>query len=380
MSAFSEFRSHRSPPPARDTTMGDSPAAAQEKSQDSRPKYKSFRKKFRKMMHVFDEKMYHSNALYTQEQKAEQKAKKLAQENDRLLDLLLDVNDSAQISADKRFDLNDGVPALSAVPPLVSDDKIAAIEALQTPEGQELAEEVRAILKEKEAAREHATEKGPRPPKPLSLLLATVPHINASSPLISSELLASLENPEGHDAPYSYLTPEQLDEYLNEIDASMGDGRPARKKEEPELMLRNPNSAYNWLRKHRPDCFLQDGEGTEKAQGKPGALRGAGKRASLPAPSKPDALEFVEEDGIGYDAHLAGPLGKGKRKREDGDDGTYHPKAGKTDETGAKAKKPRQARKKKSDGSEEATSSKSSRKGKKGKASSPGIADESFAD
>ena len=297
----------------------------------------------------------------------------------RTLDLLLDINDSAQIAADKRFDLSANTPALSAVPPLVSDDDLAALSTLQSPEGQQLAEEIQVMIKDKEAAKWHSTQTGPKPPRPLSLLMATVPHLTTASPNVSSDLLSSLEAPEGHEAPFSYLTPDQLDEYIEEIDTQIGNGPPvSRKKEQPDVMLRNPNSAYNWLRKHRPDCFLQDGEGSEKAHGKPGALRGAGKRASLPVPSKPDALEFVEEDGIGYDASLAGPGtgGKGKRKREDGDDGAYHPKSGRVDETGAKVKKPRQARKKKSDGAEEVASSKGSRKGKKGRISSSGIAEE----
>lgn len=251
---------------------------------------------------------------------------------------------------------------------------------MEGPRGLELAEEVRSLIEDKEATKRQAEQKGLKPPKPLSLLMTTVPHLSANSNNVSAELLASLENPEGHDAPFNYLTPDQLDEYLDEVDASINSGAPvSRKKVYPELMLRNPNSAYNWLRKHRPDCFLQDGEGSEKAHGKPGALRGAGKRASIPAPSKPDALEFVEEDGIGYDATLAGTGGsaKGKRKREDGDDGAYHPKSGRVDESGKSVKKPRQARKKKSDGSEETTSSKGSKRTKK-RVSSPGIAEESF--
>lgn len=284
----------------------------------------------------------------------------------RLLDLLLDMNSSPQLSAEKRFDLKTGVPALSDVPSLVSDDDLAIVASLQTPEGQQLAEEIQDMIKEKETANRDPPLSGPKPPKPLATLLNTVPHLSSNNPLVSPEVLASLETPEGHDAPAAYLTPDQLEEYLDDIDSSIGNGPYIyRKKEKHDVTLRNPNSAYNWLRKHRPDCFLQDGEGLEKAQGKPGALRGAGKRASLPAPSKPDALEFVEEDGIGYDATLAGTgatSAKGKRKREDGDDGAYHPKSGRVDETGAKVKKPR-VRKKKSDDSEETPPSRARKSG-----------------
>ncbi|TVY55641.1 hypothetical protein LCER1_G006404, partial [Lachnellula cervina] len=349
------------------------------KNQENTVNMPSNRKKFRKMMHIFDEKMHHSNFLYMREHQAEVKAKKLAQDNDRLLDLLLDINDSAQLAADKRFDLSASTPALSAVPPLVSDDDLALLSTLKSPEGHRLAEEIQVMIKDKETAQRHSIQTGPKPPRALAQLMATVPHLTTASSNVSSDLLSSLETPEGHEAPFSYLTPDQLDEYIEEIDAQIGNGPPvSRKKEQPDVMLRNPNSAYNWLRKHRPDCFLQDGEGIEKAHGKPGALRGAGKRASLPVPSKPDALEFVEEDGLGYDASLAGPGtgGKGKRKREDGDDGTYHPKSGRVDESGAKVKKPRPPRKKKSEGSDEVASSKGSRKSKKARVSSSGIPEE----
>ena len=95
---------------------------------------------------------------------------------------------------------------------------------------------------------------------------------------------------------------------------------------------------YNWLRRNEPKIFLQDGEGSEKSLGKPGSLRGAGKRATMPGPSKPDALEIVEEDGQRYDPTISGlEPAKGKRKRED--DGGYHPKSGAPGD--GKAKKPR---------------------------------------
>lgn len=117
--------------------------------------------------------------------------------------------------------------------------------------------------------------------------------------------------------------------------------------------INNPQSVYNWLRDNKPQVFLQDGEGSDKSSGKPGSLRGAGKRIAQPAPSKADVLEFVEEDGAGYDALI--PATKvAKRKRGAGgaggdeDDGGYHPKAGRVED--GKGKKPRAPRKKKEDG------------------------------
>jgi len=278
------------------------------------------------------------------------------------------VNNSAQIPAEKRIDLSVEIPALSAVPALVSADDFSKAAEIDTPSGQAIYDEIRSMLQEKAAA-----EVASKPPKSLALLMETTPHLSLDSPLVSQELISSLEAPEGHSAPISYLTLDQLDDYLYDIDASPGilpaPAQHTQSTTQQDLALRNPNSVYNWLRRNEPKIFLQDGEGSEKSLGKPGALRGAGKRASIPAPSKPDALEFVEEDGVGHDAALMGTTGiKSKRKRDD-DDAGYHPKKGSID--GGKVKKPRQS-KKKSEGSGETTSSTSSKRSKgKGRAPSP---------
>lgn len=99
---------------ARDTRMANDGIPEQHNDQDSKPVYKSFRyghftelpdartqfrssrkgskhtvtiltssrKKFRKMMHTFDEKMHRSNQLYVEEHQGELKARKLAIENE----------------------------------------------------------------------------------------------------------------------------------------------------------------------------------------------------------------------------------------------------------------------------------------------------------
>jgi hypothetical protein len=290
-----------------------------------------------------------------------------------LLDLLLDVNNSGQIPADKRFDLSEG-PSLSALPPLISDNALAEAAELKTPAGQAMYKEIKAMVEEKAIAA--ATLGGLKSPKSLSLLLATVPHVSTSNPNISAELIDALQQPEGHTCPLTYLSPDQIDDYLFDIDASLGhtsappvptpQNQPGQ--ENRDLALRNPNSVYNWLRKNEPKVFLQDNEGSEKSLGKPGALRGAGKRTSIPAPSKSDALEFVEEDGIGYDGSITGAsASKGKRKRDEDDGGTYHPKSGKLDETGTKVRVKRAYnRKKPKDANGEETPDKPKPEKKKG--------------
>jgi hypothetical protein len=262
-----------------------------------------------------------------------------------LLDLLLDINNSAQIPADKRFDLSPG-PLLPALPPLVSDEALREAAELNTPAGQAMYKDIRAMIEEKAAAAAASLD-GAKPPKSLCHLLANVPHMSLLHPNFTPEAFESITVPEGYTNPLTYLTPDQIDDYLFDVDASLGNAsappvptpQSQPTQENRDLALRNPNSVYNWLRKNEPKVFLQDNEGSEKSSGKPGALRGAGKRASIPAPSRPDALEFVEEDGIGYDGSLTGASAKqGKRKRDDDDGGTYHPKSGKLDDTGAKVR------------------------------------------
>jgi hypothetical protein len=219
----------------------------------------------------------------------------------------------------------------------------------------------------KERAAEKETSK---PLKSLAMLMAMTPHRTTSSGPLAPSLRDIVEPIEGYSAPMSYLTGDQIDDYLYDIDASLGTVPPTNPHSNPpqDLALRNPNSVYNWLRRNEPKIFLQDGEGSEKSLGKPGSLRGAGKRASMPGPSRPDALEIVEEDGLGYDPTISGlEPAKGKRKRED--DAGYHPKSGAPSD--GKVKKPR-PRKKKADGAGEAPTPSSSRKGKgKARHSSP---------
>lgn len=271
--------------------------------------------------------------------------------------MLLEVNSSAQIPPDKRIDLGIETPFLTEVPDLVTAEELAQAAELKTPAGQAIYNEICAILEEK-AAEKAAS----RPVKSLAHLLTTTPHLATNSSLVSRDLIASLEPLEGSTSPIAYLTPDQIDDYCYDIEATLGDAPlppPIPPNPYQEVAVRNPHSVYNWLRKNEPKIFLQDGEASEKSNSKPGSLRGAGKRTSMPVPSKPDALEIVEEDGLVYDPTIGGlePT-KGKRKRED--DGGYHPKLGAPD---GKVKKPR-PKKKKVDASGEPTSAAKEKKGR----------------
>ncbi|KAG0652258.1 hypothetical protein D0Z07_1166 [Hyphodiscus hymeniophilus] len=340
--------------------------AVVEKDEDAKPTYKSFKKKYRKMRVKFDEVMKESNNLCTAGHQAKETSARLAIEIDQILELLLDVNNSAQIPADKRINLYAETPALSPVPDLITSEELALAGDNDTLEGQAIYNEICKILDEKTAERSSSNSS-----ESLASLIDTTPHLNAGSPNRPPDLSSSFAPLSGYTEPSTYLTLDAMDEYIYEIDSALGAAPPTPHHHHVsaplDLALQNPHSVYNWLRRNEPKVFLQDGEGSEKSNGKPGSLRGAGKRSSMPAPSKPDALEIVEEDGIGYDPTIGGlePTKGGKRKRDD--DGGYHPKSG-TPASG-KVKKPR-AKKVKVEGE---TSTPSSRKKAKPKerASSP---------
>ncbi|KAL2071680.1 hypothetical protein VTL71DRAFT_12915 [Oculimacula yallundae] len=338
----------------QDTTMVNDEAATEQNPADAKPTYKSFKKKYRKMKIKFDEAMRNSNELYIQEQLAIKKAKQLTQENE--------------------FDLSPEEGILSALPPLVTEEELASAALLTTPDGIALYNELLTLTNER-AALQSTTLK---PTKSLTNLLKTIPHARLSQ--ATPEQLAPLNPIEGQPYPLGYLTAEHLDDYIYDIDAQLGTV-PALPppilptSHQADLAFGNHHSPYNWLRRNQPHIFLQDGEGSEKSNGKPGALRGAGKRASIPAPSKADALEIVEEDGQGYEFAIGGGAATtkaaagGKRKRDDDDNsGGYHPsKAVKATEDGVRKKRPYNRKPKPVDGeaaASPATAPTSSRKGK----------------
>ena len=127
------------------------------------------------------------------------------------------MNNSAQIPIEKRVDLSVDVPSHSSVPPLVSADELAKAAEFNTPEGQAIYNEIRSMLDDKAA--ENAASK---PPRSLARLMATTPHLSLNNRLVSPDLLSSLEPLDGYSAPLAYLTADQIDDYVCEIDASLG--------------------------------------------------------------------------------------------------------------------------------------------------------------
>ncbi|KAJ4133421.1 hypothetical protein NW768_005005 [Fusarium equiseti] len=295
--------------------------------------YKSWKKKYRKMRIVFDQKMHDGEELHKQEDKAAALVKRLAVENDRLLDLLLEINNSPQIPPEKQVEVSLEPPSDSKAPVLPLDE-------------------------------EHELRKD-TPRKCLEDLVTGVPHSTYSSaketlPQIVNELKA----PDGEAFPADFLSADDIDNYIYEIDMALDTDAPHLPSLAPRAHpgnhqpshphLKNPTSVTNWLRKHAPKIFLQDGEahgdaddnegghtGGRKTRGSRGERGGRastrGKRVSAAvraaaADRDVDASMDEEQD------FASTPVSRGKRKRNNEDDTGYKPRGSSTRPTKKKRK------------------------------------------
>lgn len=324
------------------------------------------RKKYRKMRVHFDAQMKKSNDFFKLEHEAAETARRLQMEIDGLMDILLDNNEPRQnpnergcIDVTHASATSAPFPELpSKYPELTEEEKEFDLDGPLKDSAK--AEYIRAV-KDLHAKEEAESAKTLQLKKSLSGLMRTVPHapfqVTSKPPTafgvegVAPSIAKDLEIAPGHPEPVAYLSADRLDDLLSQIDSQLGLAplpqfsyetkyKPlAPPLSDRELEFENPVSVYNWLRQNEPKIFLQDGEPAsliEKAATKPGALRGAGKRAVLPAPARTDALEIVEEDGLGYDTSIGVvPHAKGKvessaqkRKRTSEEDTGFRPKGG----------------------------------------------------
>ncbi|KAF5021342.1 hypothetical protein F66182_6610 [Fusarium sp. NRRL 66182] len=288
--------------------------------------YKSWKKKYRKMRIVFDEKMHDGEELHKQEDKAAALVKRLAVENDRLLDLLLEINNSPQIPPEKQIDVSLKPPSDPRAPALPMD-------------------------------LEHENLKD-TPKKKLEDLVSSVPHSSYSNAKETlPHIINDLKAPEGETHPADFLSADDVDNYIYEVDASIDPdthmptlaprAHPInRQPSHPHL--KNPTSVTNWLRKHAPKIFLQDAEahgdaddgegghtGGRKSRGTRGERGGRastrGKRVSAAARASAVADRDVDAS-MDEDPEFASstPVGRGKRKRNTEDDTGYKPRGSST--------------------------------------------------
>ncbi|KAM0453390.1 hypothetical protein ACHAPV_006172 [Trichoderma viride] len=233
--------------------MADSPAKADGGSERRPAGYKSWKKKYRKMRIVFDQKMHECEELHKQEAKAASTVKRLAIENDRLLDLLVEVNNSPQIPPERRIDLSLEPPSDESAPCLPID-------------------------RERQSHKDEAMKK-------LNKLL-DMPHPTYGSAKESnSAFLADLSTLDGESHPAHFLSADDIDDYIYLIDTGL-DPESALPTMAPlahpaanapsNPQAKNPTSVTNWLRKHAPKIFLQDGETHGDADDEAGVATGPG--------------------------------------------------------------------------------------------------------
>jgi hypothetical protein len=318
------------------------------------------------MRAVFEEKMHTSNSLIREEYKAVALARRLQEQNEyvwsqtsrvfnssqklssQILDLLLVINDAARIPSYLRFDLRSPSPSQSAVPSLEPDDE-ANPETIQNLLREARVELAAGQLSPEEFAQMEAKLSTKAPavgPRTLIHLQNKTPHTSQPPEPLPDDLQI------GDNAP-GYLSPNHEEEYLLAADAALTDplvydpssrdGRPLRIATQPlptdkELTLRNPDSVYNWLRKHQPQVFLQDKDphhenASEKSSARPAAAphghqgRGGGKRPSAVSTSTPGPK--MEQDMLDDEIGFIPETGTGSAKaRRNKDDEPYRPKGG----------------------------------------------------
>ncbi|KAF1911510.1 IEC3 subunit of the Ino80 complex, chromatin re-modelling-domain-containing protein [Ampelomyces quisqualis] len=301
----------------------------------------SWRRKYRKMRVQFDQAITMSNRLIADEWKAMGTARRLAEGNDQLLDMLLDINEQPRAPARLRFNLD---PAGTAAPVVDGPGPEAVRHQLHELRAAAASGAMAQQDYVDRAERLHSSQAIRQTLRSLARLEARVPHTTHGDvrdrPLHGIDLT---------DHAPGYMSPAHEEEYLAALDQalaapgfdpSLQEGRPIRHAashpplSEKDLTIRNPDSVYNWLRKHQPQVFLQDKDAAhhenmseKSAPAKPSASRKGLKRESAVGGGggTPGPRDHDDEDSVAGETG-----GKGRRKIPGaGDDDTaYRPKGG----------------------------------------------------
>lgn len=320
--------------------------------------------------------MRESNSLFDEEQRAIKLAQRLQEQNDQLLEMLLDVNDSNKIPPYLRYDLRDPIPSESEVPALSPDQDLD--DDLNIEQAQLALEEARVELQSKAIdletykSLEASLNAIINRPKSLTKLSQTSHSVLHGDKAVPPQ---DLPTDVAEIAPAGYLSPTHEEDFYATLDRYLDTAkpdappmpptiRPTDRERERDVQLHNPMSVYNWLLKHRADFSTvdKDEEGGGGSKDKPAKGGSEKKKASpkaTPAPSRGSkrdrtsavkdvkiepAEEMLDDEGVvigvrgggggsggggggggGTEVNASG--GKGKRKRG-GEDETYRPKGG----------------------------------------------------
>ncbi|MCJ1311901.1 hypothetical protein MMC25_005574 [Agyrium rufum] len=296
--------------------------------------YRSYRKKYRKIRCQFEDTLRTSNVLFGEEQKAQRISRRLQEENDQLLEILLCLNDSPTTPA--RLKYNTDPEAAKGDP----DDDGPPTPAGLDSKNLDHFDAQTMILKARHQAHKTGRQEGWEQweddvlnsvtrPQELHKLVSRTSHTPFES-VPDVQLPFDL----GHQSPTGFLSTVHEDEYLDALDTAIESSEflgtsdvsawnqvLENRDKEKDLALHNPNSTYNWLRENLPHYFLEQAMETpvEKLPPKVAAPPKPPKRHSI----KPEP-ELLDDEGFVIGAALdSNP--KGKRKR---DDDAYRPKGG----------------------------------------------------
>ncbi|KAJ5219828.1 hypothetical protein N7468_009032, partial [Penicillium chermesinum] len=279
-------------------------------------------KKYAKMKLKFELGIRENERLIREELRIEDLSKRIQEQNDQLLEVLLEFNESLHVPPAFRYGLEiPGDPdfSVSSEPPiaaLVNDPSLARKTWSEAKEG--LASGSLSPNAYRQVEESIKRNKEFLPTHQYSALIK-VPH---TSPSASDQL----KDKDGLDRKLGYFTPEHETEFYLALDAKLGDEAAAAQLEripepptlaerEKEAVMRNPASVVNWLRRNQPS--LQDQEvASEKSASRP-----SNQRSSKRAPAQRKDEEMLDEDGMDVE-----PTPKNKRKRDE--DTGYRPKGG----------------------------------------------------
>ncbi|RAH43331.1 exosome non-catalytic core subunit RRP4 [Aspergillus brunneoviolaceus CBS 621.78] len=293
----------------------------------TRQSYKSFKKKFAKLKMKFEMQMGESEALIREGLRIEDLSKRIQEQNDQLLEVLLEFNDSLHVSSSLRYDLSAPgdetfLPPPDRDIPASYNDPAIARSMLKDAKGRMAAGRMNAHAYrelEDDVRRSKAFA-----PRLQYTSLTQVPH---SAPLSDNQ---AEDHYPAHEL--GFLTPEHETEYYRALDAKLGDesaieqlvsipSKSTLVERTRDANLRIPISVHNWLRRNQPQIFLQDNENaSEKSGSRPSR---ASKRATAQARKDDD---MYDDDGSYMETASTTGGAKGKRKRDE--DSGYRPKGG----------------------------------------------------
>ncbi|EPS26607.1 hypothetical protein PDE_01545 [Penicillium oxalicum 114-2] len=283
----------------------------------------SFKKKYAKLKMKFTKQELESEALIREELRIEDLSKRIQEQNDQLLEILLEFNESLHLPPSLRYDLSmpEDTPFLppseQEIAPLVDDAKLART-ALKEARS-ELANGTLSASAYRQVEESVKKNKEFAPALQYRKLIQ-IPHTAASAP-------EQEQGSNGVRRTLGYLTPERETECYLALDAKLGDETaiaqlaripepPTLAEREREAMSRNPASVFNWLRRNQPQALQEHEVASEKSTSRPSNVRSS-KRALAQRKDE----ELYDEDGTEIE-----PTPKNKRKRED--DAGYRPKGG----------------------------------------------------